>query len=137
MNSDRQQSDNVDSNRPCTCGLPGTSLPCNPRHGGRRFTAYLWMLNTVWTLAVADGYVICLSLHAPGEGANTVLTGVLKSCSRQKLGAAVSLLTSWILGLPLAYWLAFRHHMGPMGLWLALTITAFLQTVLAGLIIAR
>lgn len=72
-----------------------------------------------------------------GEGANTVLAGVMRGCGRQQLGAAVSLVTYWAFGMPLAYVLAFKLDLGAMGLWIGLTGTAAAQALLNGAIVYR
>lgn len=61
----------------------------------------------------------------------------MRGCGQQKLGAAVSLVTYWALGLPLAYSLAFRHKMGAVGLWIGLIGTASLQALVNCLLICR
>lgn len=71
-----------------------------------------------------------LAASLVGEGANTVLAGVLRGCGRQRLGAAVNLGMYWAVGLPVASFLAFRCHMGAMGLWWGLASTASLQALL-------
>lgn len=54
----------------------------------------------------ADAAVVALTAQAVpplaaslvGEGANTVLAGVMRGCGRQKIGATVNLVTYWVLG---------------------------------------
>ena len=65
-----------------------------------------------------------------GEGANTVLAGVLRGCGRQKLGAIVNLIMYWVVGLPFAAALAFKGHLGALGLWWGLACTASVQAAL-------
>ena len=64
-----------------------------------------------------------------GEGANTVLAGVLRGCGRQRIGATINLGMYWGLGLPAACVLAFKMGMGAMGLWTGLACTASIQSL--------
>lgn len=102
-----------------------------------------WLFTAVTNLdepcpSAASDFSVFVSwvLHA-GEGANTVLAGVMRGCGRQQLGAAVSLVTYWALGLPFACLLAFKLQMGALGLWVGLTGTAGLQALLNCFIICR
>ena len=70
--------------------------------------------------------------HVAGEGANTVLAGVLRGCGRQKIGAVINLTMYWGLGLPLSCFMAFKLGLGAMGLWTGLACTASLQSVRVG-----
>lgn len=69
------------------------------------------------------------------EGANTAFAGAVRGCGKQKLGALVGLVY-WVCGLPLAYWLTFKLHLGAVGLWIGMVgIPAVLQTLLNGCIL--
>lgn len=70
-----------------------------------------------------------LAVSLIGEGANTVLAGVLRGCGRQRIGATINLAMYWGLGLPFSCLLAFRGGMGAMGLWTGLACTASLQSL--------
>ncbi len=67
--------------------------------------------------------------HA-GEGANTVLAGVMRGCGRQRIGATINLATYWVLGLPAAVALAFWGGLGAQGLWAGLACTASVQALI-------
>lgn len=56
-----------------------------------------------------------LAASLVGEGANTVLSGVMRGCGRQRIGAAVNLVTYWAVGLPLSCALAFKGGAGGLG----------------------
>lgn len=71
-----------------------------------------------------------LAISLIGEGANTVLAGVLRGCGRQKIGAIINLTMYWGLGLPISCVLAFRMGLGAMGLWTGLACTASLQSLI-------
>jgi MATE family multidrug resistance protein len=78
-----------------------------------------------------------LALSLIGEGANTVLAGVLRGCGRQNIGAVINLAMYWGLGLPMSCWLAFRMGLGAMGLWTGLACTASLQAVILSWIVFK
>src|SRR4051812_45382454 len=79
---------------------------------------------------------VCLQIVA-GEGANTVLAGIMRGCGRQKIGATVNLVTYWIVGLPCAVGLAFHANMGALGLWTGLACTASVQALLMTLTVFK
>ncbi|GAX82606.1 hypothetical protein CEUSTIGMA_g10032.t1 [Chlamydomonas eustigma] len=93
--------------------------------------------NQLGMLFTSDPEVIMLTSQATpmlaaslvGEGANTVLAGVLRGCGRQKIGATINLGMYWGLGLPFACVLAFKMGMGAMGLWTGLACTASVQSL--------
>ena len=53
-----------------------------------------------------------LAVSLIGEGANTVLAGVMRGCGRQRIGATINLVTYWLFGLPIACLLAFPGWLG-------------------------
>eukprot|EP00798_Chlamydomonas_sp_ICE-L_P030728 gene30728-35764_t len=78
-----------------------------------------------------------IALSLVGEGANTVLAGVLRGCGRQRIGATVNLGLYWGLGLPFAYFLAFKMGLEAMGLWTGLACTASLQSLYLACVVFR
>jgi hypothetical protein len=86
----------------------------------------------------ADAAVVALTATAVpplaaslvGEGANTVLSGVMRGCGRQRIGALVNLVTYWGIGLPVSCLLAFKGGLGALGLWTGLACTASVQALL-------
>lgn len=54
-------------------------------------------------------------------------SGVVRGAGRQNWAAATNLLVYWVLGVPLAVWLAFRLRLGVFGLWGGLVIICCLQ----------
>ncbi|KAL6644682.1 hypothetical protein ACP70R_016290 [Stipagrostis hirtigluma subsp. patula] len=59
-----------------------------------------------------------------------VLSGVIRGCGRQKLGACINLTSYYLVAIPLGYFFAFACHMGGMGLWLGLLSGLVVQTIL-------
>eukprot|EP00877_Chromochloris_zofingiensis_P011102 jgi/Chrzof1/6245/Cz17g17080.t1 len=88
-------------------------------------------------IALTSQAVPPLAVSLIGEGANTVLAGVMRGCGRQKIGAAINLVTYWGIGLPASIALAFYTKLGPLGLWTGLACTASIQALLMTLTVWR
>jgi hypothetical protein len=63
------------------------------------------------------------------DGQAAVLSGVLRGAGRQGIGAATSWCSYWLIGLPLAYLLAFKAKMGVLGLRLSLAAAVAVQAL--------
>lgn len=63
------------------------------------------------------------------DGQSAVLSGVLRGSGRQGIGAATSWCSYWLVGLPLAYVLAFKANMGVLGLRLSLAAAVAVQAL--------
>jgi multidrug resistance protein, MATE family len=61
------------------------------------------------------------------DGLQITATGALRGAGNTHAGLIVQIFGYWIIGLPIGYLIAFRHHRGAVGLWLGLC---------AGLIVA-
>ena len=61
------------------------------------------------------------------DGLQITATGALRGAGNTHAGLIVQIVGYWIIGLPIGYVFAFRHHLGAVGLWLGLC---------AGLIVA-
>jgi MATE family multidrug resistance protein len=61
------------------------------------------------------------------DGLQITATGALRGAGNTHAGLIVQIIGYWIIGLPIGYLIAFRHHHGAVGLWLGLC---------AGLIVA-
>lgn len=62
-----------------------------------------------------------------GDGLNASVGGAFRGLGKQKLGAIFNLVAYWVVGLPLAYGLAFKAHLGLVGLWIGLSTCAMLN----------
>jgi hypothetical protein len=96
---------------------------------GRQYLGRLFSSDAA-VVALTATAVPPLAASLVGEGANTVLSGVMRGCGRQRIGAAVNLLTYWAVGLPLSCLLAFKGGLGALGLWTGLACTASVQALL-------
>ncbi|TKW38658.1 hypothetical protein SEVIR_1G129932v4 [Setaria viridis] len=64
------------------------------------------------------------------DGLQTVLSGVVRGCGRQKLGAVINLVAYYVAGIPAAFFFAFVCHLGGMGLWFGLLCGLVVQMLL-------
>lgn len=67
------------------------------------------------------------------DGAQVVGAGVLRGTADTVFPAALALVGFWIVGLPTAWWLAFRAGHGAEGLWWGVTLGLAAVAVLLGL----
>ncbi len=77
--------------------------------------------------------VILLIIAAIGQiidGVRNVFTGALRGLYDTKFPMKVSFLSMWIIGLPLAYILAFPLHMGIIGLSIAFNISVAIGAII-------
>jgi MATE family multidrug resistance protein len=72
-----------------------------------------------------------------GDGVNATVGGVLRGAGRQELGAIFNLVAYWILGLPLAGYLAFKANLGVTGLWIGLATCASFNGVAMTVLMVR
>jgi MATE family multidrug resistance protein len=73
-------------------------------------------------IALASMLLPIAALFQVFDGLQVVGSGVLRGAADTRAPAAMALVGFWLIGLPLAYLLAFRAGAGPRGLWLGLTL---------------
>ncbi len=56
------------------------------------------------------------------DGLQAVATGALRGAADTRTPMVAHLLSYWLLGLPLGYWLCFRRGLGAVGLWVGLCV---------------
>jgi MATE family multidrug resistance protein len=56
------------------------------------------------------------------DGLQITATGALRGAGNTHAGLYVQIIGYWIIGLPIGYLIAFRHHHGAVGLWLGLCV---------------
>lgn len=100
------------------------------------FMAAVVLLRHHWAFLFTDAQPVIdltasllpvFALSLPGDGANIVLQGLLRGSGRQETGAITNLMSYWILGIPLAAYLAFKQQLGLYGLWWGIVITNCFQ----------
>ncbi|WOG93590.1 hypothetical protein DCAR_0312876 [Daucus carota subsp. sativus] len=71
------------------------------------------------------------------DGLMTVLSGVVRGCGRQKIGAYINLGSYYIVGIPCAVLFAFVLHIGGKGLWVGIICGLILQGFFFFVLVAR
>lgn len=55
------------------------------------------------------------------------MSGVLRGCGRQVLGACINFVSFYIFGLPIGISLALAAKMGTVGMWIGLGVASLVQ----------
>ncbi|KAJ7943066.1 Protein DETOXIFICATION [Quillaja saponaria] len=76
--------------------------------------------------------LLCLSVIL--DNLHGVLSGIVRGCGWQKVGAYVNLVAFYLCGIPIAAALGFWVQLRGKGLWIGIQIGAFCQTALLTLI---
>lgn len=76
------------------------------------------------------GYLIINAAAEPFLAVNMVLRGGLQGAGETRMPAVITVVTHWLLRLPLAYLLAVHLGYGPEGAWIAMAVSTFLSGVL-------
>ncbi|KAF3452820.1 hypothetical protein FNV43_RR03253 [Rhamnella rubrinervis] len=63
------------------------------------------------------------------DGIQSVLSGTIRGCGRQKIGAYINLAAYYLIGAPISILLAFLYHIGGKGLWIGITVALFVQAL--------
>ena len=81
--------------------------------------------------AAAAHFLVLAAFFQFFDGLQSTANGALRGIKDTRLPMLITLVSYWLIGLPVAWWLAFRVGMGPDGLWWGLT--AGLGAAAAGL----
>ncbi len=73
-------------------------------------------------LALAAGLLPIAGAFQIFDGIQVVGGGILRGMGRTRPAAVFNLVAYYVLGLPVAYWLAFERGMGVAGIWWGLTL---------------
>lgn len=71
------------------------------------------------------------------DGVNAVVSGVLRGSGRQLLGAGVNAFGYFVVGVPLAAFLAFNMNLGLPGFWYGVSTGACVQAVVLLVLLSR
>ncbi|KAI9101556.1 hypothetical protein K1719_023800 [Acacia pycnantha] len=71
------------------------------------------------------------------DGTQSALSGIVRGCGWQKIGAYVNLASFYVAGVPCSVILAFVMHMNAQGLWLGVVVAFTLQVLFLLVITVR
>ena len=65
----------------------------------------------------AAGFLFFAAVFQFFDGLQVTANGALRGIKDTRVPMAITLVAYWVVGVPLACWLAFRTPVGPDGLW--------------------
>ncbi|WP_426240682.1 MATE family efflux transporter [Pararhizobium sp. DWP1-1-3] len=69
-------------------------------------------------VALASSMFVVIALMQVADGLQSTGLGALRGLNDTKWPSAVSIVSYWLLALPLGYCLAFHTSVGPLGVWI-------------------
>jgi MATE family multidrug resistance protein len=94
-----------------------------------RFWASLYTNDSAAVTAAVPIFLLCGLLQI-SDAAGVILSGALVGLGDTRPPLWIDAGSSWLLGMPLAYWLTFQGHLGLRGLWLGRMAAAVTAAVL-------
>ena len=73
-------------------------------------------------ILIAGQLLIMAAFFQISDGVQVVGAGILRGLSDVKIPTIITLIAYWVIGLPLGYVLGFNYHMGPIGVWISLSL---------------
>jgi len=99
---------------------------------GRSFLPTLYIDNAS-VIELTSMLLIMAAVFQLSDGTQVVTAGALRGLQDVKIPSLLIFVAYWVIALPLGYWFAFPLAMGPMGIWiglsLGLTLTAAAMVV--------
>ncbi|XP_044343805.1 protein DETOXIFICATION 16 [Triticum aestivum] len=74
--------------------------------------------------------MLILAVSVLFDGLQYVLSGIVRGCGQQKIGAFVNFIAYYLVGIPAALVFTFKCHLGGKGLWLGILSGLVTQTLL-------
>ncbi|KAL5549064.1 hypothetical protein UlMin_004295 [Ulmus minor] len=100
---------------------------------GRRVWGYCYSKEEQVVKYVGEMLVLIALSHS-FDGIQSILSGIVRGCGRQKIGAFVNIAAYYLVGIPIAIVLAFFFHIGGKGLWVGIIVALFMQALFLAII---
>ena len=86
-------------------------------------------INDPEVIPIAASLLVVAALFQLSDGTQVVCASALRGLQDVKIPSVFILISYWIIGLPLGYWLAFKSGYGAIGIWLGLFIGLTLTAI--------
>ncbi|MFW5726579.1 MAG: MATE family efflux transporter, partial [bacterium] len=81
-------------------------------------------------IELAGSLLIIAAFFQLSDGVQAVALGTLRGMADVKIPTIITLIAYWVVGLPVAYLLAFPLELGPHGIWYGLLVSLTIAAVL-------
>ena len=81
-------------------------------------------------VSLVSKLLVPLAVYTAFDGALCVATGAIKACGKQWVAGPVVLFAYYVVGIPLAYYLAFTRRQGAMGLAIGATVGTMIHAAI-------
>ena len=81
-------------------------------------------------ILIASQLLIVAAFFQISDGIQVVGSGILRGLSDVKIPTIITLIAYWVIGLPLGYVLGFTFNLGPMGIWISLSLALTAAAIL-------
>lgn len=68
-------------------------------------------------LSIASGLLILAGFFQISDGLQVTVIGILRGMHDVKIPTLVTLISYWVIGIPIAYYLSITKGIGPVGIW--------------------
>uniref|UniRef100_A0A0A0LH70 Protein DETOXIFICATION n=1 Tax=Cucumis sativus TaxID=3659 RepID=A0A0A0LH70_CUCSA len=100
----------------------------------RRLWGYFYTSDDTVVAYLAQILILLAVVHI-FDGIQSIFSGITRGCGRQKIGAFINLGAYYLVGIPMAIFLAFFQGIGGKGLWMGIMMGVFIQSLLLGILI--
>ncbi|KAK2987807.1 hypothetical protein RJ640_024434 [Escallonia rubra] len=100
---------------------------------GRKLWGYCYSREEQVVKYVAQMLILVAGSHIL-DGIQSVLSGAVRGCGQQKIGAILNLGAYYLIGIPSAVVFAFVYHIGGKGLWMGINVALLAQALFLSII---